>query len=110
MGRDQEGNIILIDELHTPDSSRYWLANSYKTRIDQGKEPENIDKEFLRLWFVEHCDPYQEGPLPEAPDDLVITLSNRYIQLYERITGHAFPFLEAPATINLQSQDLMEIL
>jgi phosphoribosylaminoimidazole-succinocarboxamide synthase len=110
MGRDEDGRIILVDELHTPDSSRYWLAESYETQMAQGKEPENIDKEFLRLWFVEHCDPYQEGPLPEAPEALVVTLSNRYIQLYELITGHAFPFLETPATINLQGQNLMEIL
>ncbi len=92
MGRDAMGNIVLVDELHTPDSSRYWMANSYAARFAEGKEPENIDKEFLRLWFVEHCDPYQSGPLPAAPEDLVVTLSARYIQLYEMITGTRFSF------------------
>ena len=92
MGRDALGNIILVDELHTPDSSRYWMTNSYESRMAEGLEPENIDKEFLRLWFVEHCDPYQAGPLPEAPEDLVVTLSARYIQLYEMITGQCFTF------------------
>jgi len=92
MGRDKEGNIVLVDELHTPDSSRYWLANSYEERFAKGLEPDNIDKEFLRLWFAEHCDPYQEAALPRAPDDLIVTLSARYIQLYETITGNHFPF------------------
>ena len=53
MGRDANGNIMLIDEIHTPDSSRYWIADSYDERIAAGQEPQNIDKEFLRLWFVD---------------------------------------------------------
>jgi phosphoribosylaminoimidazole-succinocarboxamide synthase len=91
-GKDAEGNILLIDEIHTPDSSRYWLAHSYEQRFAQHQEPENIDKEFLRLWFVEHCDPYNDKVLPEAPKDLIVTLASRYIQLYEMITGNAFHF------------------
>jgi phosphoribosylaminoimidazole-succinocarboxamide synthase len=93
-GRDQNGQIVLIDEIHTPDSSRYWIANSYAERFAQGKEPENIDKEFLRLWFVDNCDPYKDAVLPQAPDDLIITLSSRYIQLYEVITGKRFALVE----------------
>ena len=92
-GKDLEtGEILLIDEVHTPDSSRYWLANSYEERIAGGLEPENIDKEFLRLWFREHCDPYKDESLPEAPKDLVLELSRRYITLYEMITGKHFDF------------------
>ena len=91
-GKDEQGNIILIDEIHTPDSSRYWLANSYEERIAKGLEPENIDKEFLRLWFVDHCDPYKDEVLPQAPEDLIIKLSSRYIQLFEMITGTEFRF------------------
>ncbi len=90
LGRDEEGAITLIDEIHTPDSSRFWLTPSYEERMAQGMEPENIDKEFLRLWFKEHCDPYQDRELPKAPDELVIELSSRYILLYERITGKPF--------------------
>ena len=93
-GKDSEGSIILLDEIHTPDSSRYWLANSYEQRFANHQEPENIDKEFLRLWFVDHCDPYQDAVLPAAPKELVMTLSARYIQLYEMITGLAFQFPE----------------
>ncbi len=89
-GKDEEGNIMLIDEIHTPDSSRYWLAESYQQRISDGKEPDNIDKEFLRLWFKDHCDPYNDEKLPEAPKELVVELSSRYIKLYEMITGQQF--------------------
>jgi phosphoribosylaminoimidazole-succinocarboxamide synthase len=91
-GKDADGNVILIDEIHTPDSSRYWLAESYAARFAEQQEPENIDKEFLRLWFAEHCDPYHDAVLPEAPQELIVTLASRYIQLYEMITGNTFTF------------------
>lgn len=94
---DDNGELMLIDEIHTPDSSRYWIADSYAERFAAGNEPENIDKEFLRLWFVDNCDPYNDAELPAAPDDLVVELSSRYIQLYERITGRDFtPVTEPP--------------
>ena len=89
-GRDNEtGEIILIDEILTPDSSRYWIASSYEERFAAGAEPENIDKEFLRKWFVANCDPYNDKDLPEAPKDLVCELSRRYIMLGALITGKA---------------------
>ena len=92
-GRDEEtGEILLIDEVHTPDSSRYWLASTYEEKIAKGEEPDNIDKEFLRLWFSTHCDPYNDKVLPEAPRDLVIELARRYITLYELITSNEFNF------------------
>lgn len=91
----ETGRILLIDEVHTPDSSRYWLAASAAERIAAGKEPENIDKEFLRLWFRDHCDPYKDDMLPEAPRDLVVELSRRYIQLFEMITWDDFDFTAA---------------
>ena len=71
MGSDEEGNIVLIDEIHTPDSSRYWIAESYDKRMAMGDEPQNIDKEFLRLWFVDNCDPYNDEILPDAPEESV---------------------------------------
>ena len=89
-GRDKNGQILLIDEIHTPDSSRYWLAETYQARTAEGREPDNIDKEFLRLWFKEHSDPYNDAELPEAPRDLVVELAARYIKLYEMITGEDF--------------------
>jgi len=93
-GKDEKGNILLIDEIHTPDSSRYWLAETYGQRIAEGREPDNIDKEFLRLWFKENCDPYNDLALPPAPKELVVELSARYIKLYEMITGKEFKFIE----------------
>lgn len=98
MGKDEDGNIILADEIHTPDSSRYWLARNYEERFANKLEPENIDKEFLRLWFAEHCDPYKDANLPQAPEELIVTLSSRYIQLYEMITGNKFNFSKSPVS------------
>ena len=92
LGKDSNGNIVLVDEIHTPDSSRYWIADTYDERFKDRKEPQNIDKEFLRLWFVDNCDPYNDEVLPYAPDELVVELSQRYIFLYETITGNRFKF------------------
>jgi phosphoribosylaminoimidazole-succinocarboxamide synthase len=103
MGKDEKGNIVLIDEIHTPDSSRYWLADGYLERLSEGLEPKNIDKEFLRLWFIEHCDPYRDEVLPEAPADLVTELSSRYITLFEMITGEEFEPVEGDP-----AQDLLK--
>ena len=90
LGMDSNGNVLLIDEIHTPDSSRYWLKESYQQKIKNNEEPDNIDKEFLRLWFKDHCDPYKDEILPPAPKELVVELSSRYIKLYEMITGMEF--------------------
>jgi len=92
MGLSPEGKITLIDEIHTPDSSRYWIQETLEERLLNNQEPENIDKEFLRLWFKENCDPYKDKTLPQAPHDLVVELSIRYILLYEMITGKNFEF------------------
>ena len=100
MGKDHDGNIVLIDEIHTPDSSRYWISETYDERFGSGQEPQNIDKEFLRLWFVDNCDPYNDETLPDAPEDLVVELSSRYIFLYETITGNNFPFPEFEKKVN----------
>lgn len=104
MGRDAEGNIMLIDEMHTPDSSRYWIVESYAQRLAEGLEPESIDKEFLRLWFKDNCDPYNDPELPAAPDELVIELSRRYILLYEAITGQGFEFPQSGEAANARMQ------
>lgn len=92
-GRAADGTICLIDEVHTPDSSRFWLATSYAKRLADGQEPQNVDKEFLRLWFKDNCDPYDTAKaLPEAPAELVDELSRKYIMLYELITGESYDF------------------
>ena len=111
MGRDSSGEIMLIDEIHTPDSSRYWIAKTYGERMAAGQEPQNIDKEFLRLWFVDNCDPYNDETLPEAPEELVVELSSRYIYLYETITGGLFPFPDSGKPVNERiNENLKEVL
>ena len=111
MGRDAEGTIRLIDEIHTPDASRYWIAKTYGERMAVGQEPQNIDKEFLRLWFVDNCDPYNDETLPEAPEELVAELSSRYIYLYETITGGVFPFPDAAKPVSERiNENLKEVL
>jgi len=86
-GLDAHGTLTLIDEVHTPDSSRYWQVDSYEARVAHGQEPEYFDKEFLRLWFMDHCDPYNDATLPEAPADLVEELSRRYAAIFHQLTG-----------------------
>lgn len=89
-GVDDDGRILLIDEVHTPDSSRYWIAASYEERVARGEEPDMIDKEFFRLWFRERCDPYRDAVLPTPPPELIAELASRYIRLFETITGQTF--------------------
>jgi phosphoribosylaminoimidazole-succinocarboxamide synthase len=89
-GLDEDENLVLIDEIHTPDSSRYWMLGSYNERFDKGEEPEYFDKEFLRLWFKDNCDPYEDEVLPEAPEEMIAELASRYIRIYEQITGEIF--------------------
>ncbi|MDP3987770.1 MAG: phosphoribosylaminoimidazolesuccinocarboxamide synthase [Candidatus Levybacteria bacterium] len=88
-GLDENGKLILIDEIHTPDSSRYWIKKSYMDRFKKGLEPESYDKEPLRIWFKEHG--YTgEGIPPKMPDDFVVKVSQRYQSIYEKITGKKF--------------------
>jgi phosphoribosylaminoimidazole-succinocarboxamide synthase len=85
-GRTPDGKVMIIDEVHTPDSSRFWLAKSYEELVGKGKEPENFDKEFLRLWYADHG--YRgDGEPPEPTEDLIAQVSERYIALYEMLTG-----------------------
>jgi len=96
-GKDPGGRIVVIDEIHTPDSSRFWFAASYADRFAAGEEPESFDKEYVRRWLA--AQGFQgDGPIPPIPDEVRIEASRRYIEAYERITGEAFvPDLEDPA-------------
>ena len=86
-GLDHQGNLLLIDELHTPDSSRYWELEDWEDSLKTAREPKSFDKELIRLWYKSCCNPYEDKILPEAPPDLVREVSARYINLYERISG-----------------------
>lgn len=109
-GKDKNGNILLIDEIQTPDSSRYWIADTYDAKFAANEEPDNIDKEFLRKWFVAHCDPYADAVLPEAPLELVTELSRRYIMLYEIITGQRFDFQKGNMTPEAMEDAVVDFL
>jgi len=88
-GTDAEGNIILADEIHTPDSSRYWIADSYDEAFRDGTRPKSFDKDFIRAWVVERCDPYRDE-IPPIPVELVEDTAKVYRTAYETITGETF--------------------
>ena len=88
-GRASDGQVMLIDEVHTPDSSRFWKADTYPACFERGEEPENFDKEFIRLAYAKQG--YRgEGQAPTMLADLWIAASRRYITIYEMLTGETF--------------------
>ncbi len=95
-GKTTDGHILVIDEIHTPDSSRYWVADDYEERLASGEAPQSLDKEYVRRWLAEQG--YRgDGPPPTIPDDVRIEASARYIEACETISGLAFePNLEEP--------------
>jgi phosphoribosylaminoimidazole-succinocarboxamide synthase len=96
LGMAPDGSVMLIDEVHTPDSSRFWKADTYPARFEAGEEPENFDKEFVRLAYAEK-DYRGDGEPPVLPDDLWIAASQRYISIYEMLTGRQFEPAQYPA-------------
>lgn len=103
-GVDENGQITIADEIHTPDSSRFWMADSYQHQMAEGKEPISLDKEFLRLWVTSQCDPYKEE-IPEIPMETLIEFSEKYIKLYELVTGQKFekPAIDVPVRQRIES-------
>jgi phosphoribosylaminoimidazole-succinocarboxamide synthase len=88
-GRAPDGRVLLIDEVHTPDSSRFWKADSYQAQVAAGKEPENFDKEFVRIAYAEKG--YRgDGEIPVMPAELWASASQRYIMIYEMLSGETF--------------------
>lgn len=107
MGVDNDGVIHIADEVHTPDSSRYWVADSYQERFDRGDEPESLDKEFFRLWLRSQGFEYgDKSTWPEITDDVRLMLAAKYIDLYERMTGTDFVLPENPNTLERIEQNL----
>ncbi len=90
-GKTKEGKIVLIDEIHTPDSSRYFYADGYQDRQDSGEEQKQLSKEFVRRWLIENGFQGKEGQqIPNMTDEYIHTISERYIELYENILGEKF--------------------
>jgi phosphoribosylaminoimidazole-succinocarboxamide synthase len=96
LGRTPDGRIVFIDEIHTPDSSRYWYADDYDARLAKGEEPRSLDKEYVRRWYVDQG--YNgSGTPPPIPDDVRVEAAKRYIAAYEQVTGKTFvPDTEEP--------------
>jgi phosphoribosylaminoimidazole-succinocarboxamide synthase len=101
-GRTPDGKVMLIDEVNTPDSSRFWKADSYLERFEAGQEPENFDKEFVRIAYAEKG--YRgEGQIPDMPAGLWAVASQRYITIYEMLTGQSFKPGEYPIEPRLEN-------
>jgi phosphoribosylaminoimidazole-succinocarboxamide synthase len=95
-GLDLNGDLVLIDELHTPDSSRLWRVDTYEDRFETGDEPENFDKEFVRLWYQSQG--YSEGDkLPPLTEEMITAISQRYQRVYEMLSGRPFQPASYPA-------------
>jgi phosphoribosylaminoimidazole-succinocarboxamide synthase len=88
-GTDADGRIVLADEIHTPDSSRFWKAASYDSRFAAGQRPESFDKDFIRSWVAARCDPYHDA-IPPIPASLILATAGVYIEAFETITGQSF--------------------
>jgi phosphoribosylaminoimidazole-succinocarboxamide synthase len=88
-GTDADGRILLADEIHTPDSSRYWIASGYEAAFAAGTRPPSFDKDVIRAWVAARCDPYKD-PIPAIPDEMIAATSRTYIAAFEAITGQPF--------------------
>ena len=107
-GIASDGSVVLIDEVHTPDSSRFWKADSYQARFSAGEDPENFDKEFVRIASADKG--YRgDGEIPSMPDALWASASERYITIYELLTGKTFEAgnypIEERLLANLKKQE-----
>lgn len=90
-GKTKDGKIVLIDEIHTPDSSRYFYADGYQVRQNSGEAQKQLSKEFVRQWLIENGFQGKSGQqIPEMNEEKIAEISNRYIELYEQITGEKF--------------------
>ncbi len=88
-GIDESGRIMIADEIHTPDSSRWWFLETYERRFTAGERPDSFDKDYVRSWVSARCDPYKE-PVPPIPDEVIAGAALAYIQAFKMITGRTF--------------------
>lgn len=110
-GKTQEGEIVLIDEIHTPDSSRYFYAEGYQERQDQGLAQKQLSKEFVRQWLIENGFQGLEGQvIPEMTDKKIEEISNRYIELFENITGQKFEKADNSKILNRIEHNVLSYL
>ena len=88
-GTDATGQILIADEIHTTDASRYWTSSGYQSAFEDGTRPPSFDKDIIRSWVAARCDPYHD-PLPQIPAEMIAATSAVYVQAYEAITGQSF--------------------
>ena len=94
-GKTKDGTIVVIDEIFTPDASRFWIKDTYQSKFEKGDVPDILDKEFFRQWLITEKNYMGDGPIPEIPDEIKIEFVKRYVQSYEMITGREFvPVIE----------------
>lgn len=107
----KDGKIYLIDEIHTPDSSRYFYAEGYQQRLDAGEKQKHLSKEFVREWLIENGFQGLDGQtMPEMPDSFVELVSNRYIELYEQVTGQAFQRADTDDIVERVEENILATL
>jgi phosphoribosylaminoimidazole-succinocarboxamide synthase len=110
-GKTKEGKIVLIDEIHTPDSSRYFYSEGYQGRQDKGEEQKQLSKEFVRQWLIANHFQGKEGEqIPEMSQDYVQSVSDRYIELYEKIAGQEFVKADISDINNRIEQNVLNYL
>jgi len=90
LGKTPDGDIVVIDEIHTPDSSRYWYRDSYEQRMAAGEAPRSLDKEYVRRWMVDTHGYRGDGPPPPLTDEVRVEAARRYIEIFETVTGREF--------------------
>ena len=110
-GKTKDGKIVLIDEIHTPDSSRYFYADGYEDRQAKGEKQKQLSKEFVRQWLIANGFQGKEGQvIPEMNDDKIVEISDRYIELYEQITGDTFVKGDTSNILNRIEQNVIDFL
>ena len=110
-GKDKNGVITLIDEIHTPDSSRYFYLDGYQQKLSNGEQQKQLSKEFVRQWLIENGFQGKEGQsIPEMSEDYCNSVSNRYIELFERITGDKFVKEDVSDVINRVEENILNYL
>jgi len=101
-GEASDGEILVIDEIHTPDSSRFWIKESYERLLGKGKEQQMLDKEYVRQWLIKEKNYMGDGPAPEIDDDVKVKAARKYIEVYELITGKQFEAVKGDAEARMR--------
>ena len=110
-GKDKNGEILLIDEIHTPDSSRYFYLSGYEERQEKGEKQKQLSKEFVRQWLIENNFQGKEGQIiPEMNEDFINLVSNRYIELFEKITNQSFDRVDVSNLLNRVEENIMKAI